>query len=133
MVLQHGKALAFSINEIGCVDPRIVTPMIIFTIPHLPWNLKPISVPRALLPNLVELLKEKMEAKILETRAPYSNGWFTVKKKNRKLRFIQDMQPPNGVTIRNVGSGPVVDEFAEEFSGRSIYSMGNLYSGYDQF
>jgi hypothetical protein len=43
------------------------------------------------------------------------------------------MQPPNGVTIRNVGSGPVVDEFAEEFVGRSIYTMGDLYSGYDQF
>jgi hypothetical protein len=43
------------------------------------------------------------------------------------------MQPPNGVTIRNVGSGPVVDKFAGEFSGRSTYSMGNLYSGYDQF
>jgi hypothetical protein len=86
--LQHGKALAFFINEIGCVDPR-VTPMIIFTIPHLPWNLKPISVPRALLPNLVELPKEKMEAKILERSiAPYLNRWFTVKKKNGKLRFI---------------------------------------------
>jgi hypothetical protein len=27
----------------------------------------------------------------------------------------------------------VVDKFAEESSGRSIYSMGDLYSGYDQF
>jgi len=56
-----------------------------------------------------------------------------VRKKNGKLRFIQDMQPPNRVTIRNVGTGPIVDEFAEEFSGRAIYSIGDLYSGYDQF
>jgi len=131
---QHGKAFSFSLKEIGCVNPREVMPMIIFTVPHVPWDLKPLSVPRALLPNLIELLKEKLDAKILgRSNAPYSNRWFTVKKKNGKLRFIQDMQPPNRVTIRNVGTGPLVDEFAEEFAGKAIYSIGDLYSGYDQF
>ena len=43
------------------------------------------------------------------------------------------MQPVNKVTIRNVGTGPIVDEFAEAFAGRAIYSMGDLCSGYDQF
>ena len=42
------------------------------------------------------------------------------------------MQPVNRVTIQNVGTGPIVDEFAEAFAGRAIYSMGDLYSGYDQ-
>ena len=27
----------------------------------------------------------------------------------------------------------MIDEFAEAFAGRSIYSVGDLYSGYDQF
>ena len=39
----------------------------------------------------------------------------------------------NKVTIRNVGIGPSIDKFAEAFVGRSIYSIGDLYSGYDQF
>ena len=43
------------------------------------------------------------------------------------------MQPMNQVTIRNSGVGPIVDEFAEMFAVRAIYSMGDLYSGYDQF
>ena len=43
------------------------------------------------------------------------------------------MQPLNKVTIRNIGIGPIVDEFAEEFASRAIYSIGDLYSGYDQF
>ena len=134
MLLQHSKAFSFSLSEIGCVNPKEVTPMVIFTVPHIPWDLKPLSVPRALLPKLVELLKEKLDAHILErSNAPYSNRWFTIRKKNGKLRFIQDMQPPNRVTIRNVGTGPVVDEFAEEFAGKAIYSIGDLYSGYDQF
>jgi hypothetical protein len=56
-----------------------------------------------------------------------------VPKKNETLRFIQDLQPVNRVTIRNAGIGPNIDEFAEAFAGRSIYSVGDLYSGYDQF
>ena len=64
--------------------------------------------------------------------APYSSRWFTIPKKNGSLRFIQDLQPINKVTIQNVGTGPIVDEFAEAFAGRAIYLMGDLYSGYDQ-
>jgi hypothetical protein len=56
-----------------------------------------------------------------------------VPKKNGTLRFIQDLQPVNKVTIRNAGIGPTIDEFAEAFAGRSIYSVSDLYSGYDQF
>ena len=54
-------------------------------------------------------------------------------KKNGSLRFIQDMQPVNRVTIRNADTGPIVGEFTEAFARRAIYSMGDLYSGYDQF
>ena len=61
-----GKAFAFYPKEIGCIDPRIIEPMVIFTIPHVTWNLKSILVPRAHMPNLIKLLKEKMEMGILE-------------------------------------------------------------------
>jgi hypothetical protein len=91
-------------------------------------------MPCALMPKLVELLKEKTKARILErSNASYSNRWFTVRKKNGKLQFIQDMQPPNKVTIKNVGIGLIVDEFAEDFASRAIYSIADLYLGYDQF
>ena len=96
MLLRHGKAFAFEPYEIGCVDPSVVAPMVIFTISHTPWNLRPIPVPKAHLPKLVELLNEKITMGILEPSiAPYSNRWFTVPKKNGTLRFIQDMQPVN--------------------------------------
>jgi hypothetical protein len=45
MIARHGKAFAFKIEEIGCVNPQEVTPMIMFTVPHVPWDLKPIPVP----------------------------------------------------------------------------------------
>jgi hypothetical protein len=60
MLSKHGKAFASSPDEIGCVQPSMVVPMVIFTVPHIPWDLKPIPVSRALLPKLVNLLKEKM-------------------------------------------------------------------------
>ena len=60
MLGRHGKAFAFSPGEIGCIDPTIVEPMVIFTVPHVPWNLKPIPVPRAHIPKLMELLRQKV-------------------------------------------------------------------------
>ena len=118
MLGRHGKAFSFNPEEIGCVDPKVVEPMVIFTIPHIPWNLKPIPVPRARMPQLIELLKEKMNMGILEpSNASYSSRWFTVQKKDGRLRFIQDMQPMNQGTIRNSGVAPIADEFAKMFTG----------------
>ena len=89
MLGRHRKAFAFSPGEIGCVDLTIVEPMVIFTVLHVPWNLEPISVPRAHIPKLMELLKQKVEMGILQpSNAPYLNRWFTVPKKNGTLRFI---------------------------------------------
>jgi hypothetical protein len=34
MILCHGREFAFELHKIGCVDPTIVAPMVIFTIPH---------------------------------------------------------------------------------------------------
>ena len=74
MIVKHGRAFAFQPSEIGCVDPDIVTPMVVFTFPHLPWNLRPILVPKAHLSKLVDLLNEKIQMGILEpSSAPYSN------------------------------------------------------------
>ena len=134
MLERHRKAFAFSPEEIGCVDPAIVEPMVIFTVTHVSWSLKPIPGPRAHIPKLMELLKKKVEMGILEpSSAPYSNRWFIVPKKNGSLRFIQDLQPVNKVTIRNAGIGLTIDEFTEAFVGRSIYLLEDLYSRYDQF
>ena len=57
MLERHGKAFAFYPNEIGCANPKKLESMVIFTIPHVSWNLKPIPVPRAHIPELIKLLK----------------------------------------------------------------------------
>jgi hypothetical protein len=36
MLSKHGKAFASSPDEIGCVQPSMVLPMVIFTVSHIP-------------------------------------------------------------------------------------------------
>jgi hypothetical protein len=127
MLEQHGNAFVFSPNEIGCDDPCIVEPMVIFTISHTLWNLKPITVPRAHIAKLIVV------GIIEPSNVSYSNRWFTVPKKNDSFRFMQDLQPMSKVTIWNSGVGSIVDEFAEAFAGHATYSIGDLYVGYLQF
>lgn len=89
MIFKHGTVFGSSPDEIGCVNPNIVEPMVIFNLSHEPWNLKPLFVPRALPPKLVDLLKQKMQMGLLEPfMAPYSNRWFQMPKKSETLRFI---------------------------------------------
>ena len=59
--------------------------------------------------------------------------FLIVPKKNDTMRFIQVLQPVNKVTIRNARVGPTIDKFAKAFPGSSIYSVDDLYSGYDKF
>lgn len=133
-IKKHGKAFAFNDSEIGCANPEIIPPMIIFTMPHVPWKFKPIPVPKAHYDALLELLRNRMKSRVIEaSTSPYSSRWFTVPKKNGKLRFIQDLQPVNRVTIRDTGTAPLIHEYVDEFCRRSILSIGDLYSGYDQF
>lgn len=91
-------------------------------------------MPKALLPKLVNPLKEIMQMGILEPpTTSYSNCWFTVPKKFGSLKFIQYMQLTNKVIIINKGLRLIVDEVVEVFARHVIYSTGDLYFGYDQF
>ena len=134
VLLEHQRAFAFDETEIGCVDPQIVPPMILFTVEHLPWKLRPLPVPRAHYSQLLELLQRRIRNRVLEPGyGPYASRWFTVPKKDGRLRFIQDLQPANRVIIRNTSIVPIIDDYIDEFAGRAVYSLVDLFSGYDQF
>ncbi|KAG5456878.1 MAG: hypothetical protein BJ554DRAFT_3250, partial [Olpidium bornovanus] len=129
-----GRAIAFDDDEIGSVDPRIVPPMVIFTTAHVPWKPKLLPIPRAHYDKLLELLRARITWRVFEpAQGPYANRWFTVPKKDRNLQIIQDLRPVNAVMIRNSGVAPILDDYAELFAARAIYSMADLFSSYDQF
>lgn len=56
-----------------------------------------------------------------------------MQKKNGKLRIVHDLQPLNAVTYRDAGFPPRVEEFIEEFEGRTIYALLDIFGGYDQY
>lgn len=38
--MSHGRAFSFFAEETGCVDLDVITPMVIFTVPHVPSTLR---------------------------------------------------------------------------------------------
>ncbi|GBG88014.1 hypothetical protein CBR_g46385 [Chara braunii] len=83
--------------------------------------------------EVTDLLRAKMDSFVAEpTASPYANRWFVFRKPNKTLRWIQDLQKLNAVTIRDASSLPQADLLAESHAGRGIYSLIDLYSGYDQ-
>ena len=77
--------------------------------------------------------KKKLANSLLEhSQGAYRSRYFLVKKKSEKWQFINDVQLLNGVTIRDSGMHPSVDEFSEDFADYPITSAIDYYSGYDQ-
>ncbi|GBG60341.1 hypothetical protein CBR_g4297 [Chara braunii] len=81
----------------------------------------------------IAFMKEKMVSHVAEpSDSAYANRWFFLRKPNGKIRWIQDLHKVNAVTIRDVGSVPHADLLAEGTAGRLIYSVCDLFSGYDE-
>ncbi len=66
------------------------------------------------------------------SNAPYRSRWFTVLKKNGKLRIVHSLEPLNAVTIAHSGVPPATEELAAHFSGRACGGMFDLFVGYDE-
>jgi transposase InsO family protein len=80
----------------------------------------------------MEVLKLKIAAGVYEqSQSSYRSKWFVVLKKNGKLRIVHDLQPLNGVTIRDAGMLPIVDDFVDGFAGRQCYTVFDLFWGFD--
>ncbi|GBG83926.1 hypothetical protein CBR_g37797 [Chara braunii] len=129
------RAYAFSDEERGRLNVDKIPMIRIHTVPHEPWNMR-----GARYPNLDEEKKvvDYLDGKITTHVADYSSGpyaspWFCFIKHNGTLRWVQDLQRLNAVTLRNVGGLSNANALSESFAGRPIISLIDLYSGYDQF
>lgn len=125
-------ALAFTDAERGTFSPRYFPDYEIPTIEHVPWQLPPNRVPRAIEDDVYTLLTEQRDAgKYEPSSASYRSRIIIVEKKTGKYRICHDLQPLNGVTIRDSALPPNVNDFAESFVGYAIYMIADLFSGYD--
>jgi hypothetical protein len=87
------------------LNPEIEPPAVIHTVPHEPWQQPSLRLPKAMEEKATEIVKEKVKMGLLGySQGPYRSQFFLVEKKNPgEYRLINDVQPRNGVTIRDSG------------------------------
>ena len=130
---KYEGAIAFDDSEMGLLRPEIEPPVVIHTIPHIPWQQQNIRLPYAMKEAATNVVKKKLTNGLLErSQGACHSRYFLVKKKSGKWRLMNDVQLLNGITIRDSGMPPSVDDFSEDFAGCPITSTIDYYSGYDQ-
>ncbi|GBG85178.1 hypothetical protein CBR_g39743 [Chara braunii] len=135
LMKKRHRAYAFNDDERGRLDVDKIPMIRIHTVPHEPWNLRGARYPN---PDeekkVVDYLDGKMRTHVANySSEPYASSWFCFIKPNGTLRWVQDLQQLNAMTVRDAGGLPNADALSESCAGRPIISLIDLYSGYDQF
>jgi hypothetical protein len=114
--------------------------------PSCPWDhaieLKP-GAPAALPGKLIPLLQAELEelhkfvkehlsrGMIRPSKSPHKSHFFYIKKKDGKLRPVQDYRPVNQWTICNAYPLPLIPELIDHLSGCSLYTKFDIRWGYN--
>ncbi|GBG83566.1 hypothetical protein CBR_g37284 [Chara braunii] len=129
------RAYAFNDDERGRLDVDKIPIIQIHTVPHEPWDLRGTRYPN---PDeekkVVDYLDGKMRTHVADySSGPYVSPWFCFIKPNGTLRWVQNLQRLNAVTLWDAGGLPNADALSESCAGRPIISLIDVYYGYDQF
>ena len=132
-VLRNNEmGLAWDESEKGRFRDDYLSPVVIPTIEHVPWAHRQPPIPPGIRDEVLKLIQNKIDSGVYETsNSSYQSKWFCVAKKNGSVRIVHDLQPLNAVTIRDAATLPYVEHFAEQSAGRSIYTMMDLFVGFD--
>ena len=131
VIVTNEKSIAFSEQERGTFGKGYFSDYKMPVIDHTPWQDKNIPLPKGYHDQIIQLLKEKIDAGVYEkAQSSYRSRWFCVRKKNGELRLVHDLQKLNGISIRDSGVPPILDEFVEAYAGRSVYTVLDMYWGF---
>ena len=124
--------LAWDKSEKGRFRDDYLSPVVIPTIEHAPWVHRQPPVPPGIHDEVLKLIQNKIDLGVYEpSNSSYHSKWFCVAKKNGSVRIVHDLQPLNAVTIQDAATLPYVEHFAEQSARRSIYTMMDLFVGFD--
>ena len=128
------EGLAWTEMEKGALSDEFFDPVLIPTIEHVPWVLRNIPIPPGIFDDVVQIIKDKIASGIYEpSNSSYRSRWFCVKKKDGKsLRLVHDLQPLNGVSIKDAAVPPTIEHLAESFGGLACYTVLDLFVAFDQ-
>ena len=84
--------------------------------------------------DTIQIIKDRITLDVYEpSAAAYQLHWFCILKQDGKsLCLVHSLQPLNAVTIQDLSTPPFVEHLAESFAGYAVYSMMDLFTGYDQ-
>ena len=132
-VLKNNElTLAWDESEKGRFRDDYFEPVVIPTVEHTPWVHHQPPIPPGIRDDVIKLIKSKIASGVYEpSNSSYQSRWFCVAKKNGSIRIVHDLQPLNAVTIKDAATLPYVEHFAEQSAARSVYTMMDLFVGYD--
>ena len=131
VVRTNERSIAFDEDERGTFRNDYFSDYIIPTVEHEPWIEKNISLPQGRKNEIIRVLKEKIRAGVYESaNSSYRSRWFSVGKKDKGIRLVHDLQKLNSITLRDSAVPPIIEEFVEEYAGRSIYTVLDMYWGF---
>ena len=132
VIFEFENAFAFTHAERGTFNTKYYPEYAMRTVPHVPWQIKPIRLPKSREAEIMDMLEDQRQAGKYElSSSSYRSAVFAVEKKDGKLRLVHDLQPLNRVTIRDAGLPPRMEDIIENLKGRSFYFVADLKSGYD--
>ncbi len=79
-----------------------------------------------------KFLQDKLEkGYIRESKSPYASSFFFVRKKDGKMRPVQDYCKINAITIRNQYPLPLIADLIRDLSNAHIYTKLDVRWGYN--
>jgi transposase InsO family protein len=132
VLASNDHALAWEDSERGRLRRDMFPDVKIATIEHTPWAERPIPVPPGIEAEFMDLVHNKLSTNVYEqSNSAYRSKIFTVTKKQGTIRIVHDLQKLNSITIKDAGLPPAVEQFAEWYAAKSIYTLMDIYVGYD--
>jgi hypothetical protein len=132
VLMNNETALAWDESEKGRFRDDYFPPVIIPTIEHTPWAHRQPPIPPGIKDEVIKLIQSKIASGVYESsNSSYQSRWFCVAKKSGAVRIVHDLQQLNSVTVKDAATMPYVEHFAEQSAGRAVYSMMDLFVGFD--
>ncbi len=82
--------------------------------------------------SLWEFIKEQLEkGYIRPSKSPYASPFFFIKKKDRKLRPVQDYRKLNSLTVKNQYPLPLIPELIDRLRNATLFTKLDIRWGYN--
>ncbi|MBW0549357.1 hypothetical protein O181_089072 [Austropuccinia psidii MF-1] len=102
VIVSRGKSLEFSEEDRGLIQNLYVKLQKIPVILHKAWKKKPKKIPKPILPQLIDLFRERIRtAPYQKLNSIYKSPVFCTEDSNGNLRIVHDLQDPEKLTIED--------------------------------